>query len=243
MSHLSFFGFDSGLLSGFDWTWTHAGFDPLEDLCSYVSSNYAGQNNNRLEALCRGPLFSTTMKNILFVKQFTATFGTQYSDVFCPALDNDSVAIDLTTISINEFIDFNLDVEVEFNVNLVEKFDPMQNAMIEFIQTCGFSATIDKILIQLTLEYDWSHFFGEFEAVFQFYSEKISLLLLDEVFVARILVLDANVIDSLGLVTQVFITQNIEVFFQSHIQFSIGGSFDWNCSMVSYFITILANNF
>jgi hypothetical protein len=136
-SHLSFFGFESDLLSGFDWAWTDAGSDHLEDLCSYVGSNYAEQNNDRLEALCRGPLFLTTIKNIMFVKQFTAIFGTQYSDVFCPAFDNDSVLIDLTTISMNEFIDFNLDVEVEFNINLVENFDPMQNAMIEFIQTCG----------------------------------------------------------------------------------------------------------
>ena len=181
------------------------------------------------------------MKNILFVKQFTATFGTQYTDVFCPGFDNDAVVIDLTTININEFVDLN--IEVEFDVNLVQNFDPMQNAMIEFIQTCGFSATINKILIQLTMEYDWSHFFGEFEAVFQFYTEQISSLLLDESFVGRILALDANVIDSLGYVTQVFITQNIELFFQSHIQFSIGGSFDWNCSMVSFSIVILINNY
>lgn len=55
-------------------------------------------------------------------------------------------------------------------------------------------------------------------------------MLLDTTFVDAIILVDADVIASLGNVIQVFITQNIEIFFTTNIQFSIGGSFDWNCS-------------
>merc|ERR1712176_1585601 len=89
---------------------------------------------------------------------------------------------------------------------------------------------IDQILIQLTMEFNWDDFYGEFDAVFEYFETAIAAMLLDPPFVEAIVLLDADVIDSLGGVIQVFINQNIEMFFSTNIQFSIGGSFDWDCS-------------
>merc|ERR1719223_1856295 len=56
----------------------------LENFCSYVINNYSGDHVDRLTALCYGPFFSTCLNNVLYVQQFTAVFGQQYSDLFCP---------------------------------------------------------------------------------------------------------------------------------------------------------------
>ncbi|CAG5102515.1 Oidioi.mRNA.OKI2018_I69.chr1.g338.t1.cds [Oikopleura dioica] len=201
----------------------------LENFCSYIISNYGGDHVDRLSALCYGPFFATTLNNVLYIQQFTATFGISYSQLFCPVFDSGNFFIDLTTIN---FADFNLDIDVniDYNINLITHVNTYQNVMIEFIQSCGFTGVIEKILIQLTMEFNWNDFYGEFEAVFEFFTSSIAEMLLDVDFVAQIVLVDADVVASLGNVITVFISQNIEVFFTTNIEFSIGGNFDWDCS-------------
>merc|ERR1712003_389784 len=207
----------------------------LENFCSYVINNYSGDRVDRLSALCYGPFFSTSLNNVLYVQQFTATFGQQYSALFCPIFESGNFLIDLNDLNFGDFdldIDFNVNVNynIDFDINLVTNINTYQNVMIEFIQSCGFSRVIDQILIQLTMEFNWDDFYGEFDAVFEYFETAIAGMLLDPPFVEAIVLVDADVIDSLGGVIQVFITQNIEMFFSTNIQFSIGGSFDWDCS-------------
>ena len=209
----------------------------LENFCSYVINNYSGDHVDRLTALCYGPFFSTCLNNVLYVQQFTATFGQQYSDLFCPVFESGNFLFDLSSISFGDFnldIDINIDYSIDFNVNLVTNINTYQHVMIEFIQSCGFTRVIDQILIQLTMEFNWDDFYGEFEVVFEYFEAAIATMLLDTTFVDTIVLIDAEFIASFQNVVQVFITQNIEIFFSTNIEFSIGGSFDWDCSNVCY---------
>jgi len=205
----------------------------LENFCSYVINNYSGDHVDRLTALCYGPFFSTCLNNVLYVQQFTAVFGQQYSDLFCPVFESGNFLFDLSSINFGDFnldIDINIDYSIDFNVNLVTHINTYQNVMIKFIQSCGFTRVIDQILIQLTMEFNWDEFYGEFDAVFEYFEAAIATMLLDTTFVDAIVLIDADFIASFQNVIQVFITQNIEMFFSTNIQFSIGGSFDWDCS-------------